>query len=349
MQKDTVQNIVCNVDPEAVARIWEERDRVWLGLTTPVSEEKVQELTEKISVFQQNLSKIEPAEVCKEWVMVAEEIWEDGVPGIYSSFYKKADFEKILAKAENIQIPDKCNEEEPAEYYKKIIFEWFGDGSINSYGYEFSPWEEVLGAEVFLSNAESYDKDAFAADILWELSFNGYTAEEQKERQEELEKAIEEVKEMSSLPKEEREKHFHSIDEIREKFGWETPSEEEKEKIRLNMYKDSAKTTVRKIAELRRLGEEIREEEEFGEMGETKYLYASHLGGFYDEDDVLDWECLYCEECGDSDEFLGAYKTEAERRALINQYYGETGDADDLWDEEEEKEDSADEPMSSDC
>lgn len=28
MQKDTVQNIVCNVDPEVVARIWEERDRV---------------------------------------------------------------------------------------------------------------------------------------------------------------------------------------------------------------------------------------------------------------------------------------------------------------------------------
>lgn len=325
MQKDTVQNIVCNVDPEVVARIWEERDRVWLGLTTPVSEEKVQELTEKISVFQQNLSKIEPAEVCKEWVMIAEEIWEDGVPGIYSSFYKKADFEKLLAKAENIQIPDKCKDEEPAEYYKKIIFEWFGDGSVNSYGYEFLPWEEVLGAEVFLSNAESYDRDAFAADILWELSFNGYTAEEQKERHKELEKAIEEVKEMSSLPKEER------------------------EKIRLNMYKDSAKTTVGKIAEVRRLREEIREEEEFGEMGETKYLYASHLGGFYDEDDVLDWECLYCEECGDSDEFLGAYKTEAERRALINQYYGETGDDDDLWDEEEEEEDSADEPMSSDC
>lgn len=90
MQKDTVQNIVCNIDPKVVARIWEERDRAELGLTTPVSEEKVQELTEKISVFQQNLSKIEPAEVCKEWVMIAEEIWEDGVPGIYSSFYGKS-------------------------------------------------------------------------------------------------------------------------------------------------------------------------------------------------------------------------------------------------------------------
>lgn len=333
MQKDTVQNIVCSADPEVIARIWESRNR--LGSDAPTSEEKAQQLSTQIASFQEKLAMIEPAESCGEWAMIAEEIWEDGVPGIYSSFYKKADFEVLLAKAENIQIPDKRKEEEPAEYYKKVVSEWFGDGSINSYGYEFSPWKDVLGAEVFLSNAESYDKDAFVADILWELSFNGYTEEDQEERREELDKAIRETEKIRSMPKEERAKHLHSLDKIRDEFGWEKPSEEEQKKMRLDMLKDSAKTTIAKIAELKRLCEEIREEEDVEEMGDVRYLYASHLGGVYDMDDELDWECLYCEECGDSDEFLGTYTTEKERKALINQYYGETDD--DLWDEEDDE------------
>lgn len=344
MQKDTVQNIVCSADPEVIARIWEACDR--LGSDAPASERKVQQLRDQIVSFQEKLAKIEPAESCSEWVMIAEEIWEGGVPGIYSSFYKKADFEVLLARAENMKIPDKCKDEEPEEYHKKIVSEWFGDGSINSYGYEFSPWKDVLGAEVFLSNAESYDKDAFVADILWELSFNGYSEEDQAERREELDKAIKETEAIRNMPEEERAKHLHSLDEMREEFGWEKPSEEEQEKMRFNMLKDSAKTTIAKVAELKRLCEEIREEEDAEEMGEVKYLYASHLGGVYDTDDELDWECLYCEECGDSDEFLGTYTTEKERKALINQYYGETDD-DDLWDEEDDE--SSDNPAKEDC
>lgn len=32
-----------------------------------------------------------------------------------------------------------------------------------------------------------------------------------------------------------------------------------------------------------------------------KYLYESHLGGFYFTDEELSWEDRYCEQCGDSD------------------------------------------------
>lgn len=34
------------------------------------------------------------------------------------------------------------------------------------------------------------------------------------------------------------------------------------------------------------------------------YIYESHLGGLYVENEVLDYDLLCCEECGDSDQLL---------------------------------------------
>lgn len=37
------------------------------------------------------------------------------------------------------------------------------------------------------------------------------------------------------------------------------------------------------------------------------YIYESHLGGFYESDEDIPFEELYCEECGDSDTLIGLY------------------------------------------
>ena len=39
------------------------------------------------------------------------------------------------------------------------------------------------------------------------------------------------------------------------------------------------------------------------------YIYESHMGGLYTSDEPLDYEDLYCEECGDSDSLLGYAET----------------------------------------
>lgn len=39
------------------------------------------------------------------------------------------------------------------------------------------------------------------------------------------------------------------------------------------------------------------------------YLYDSHMGGLYLEDEELDYDDLYCEACNDSDEYLGVVNT----------------------------------------
>ena len=39
------------------------------------------------------------------------------------------------------------------------------------------------------------------------------------------------------------------------------------------------------------------------------YLYESHVGGLYINEECLNFEDLYCEECGDSDNLLGSFET----------------------------------------
>ena len=39
------------------------------------------------------------------------------------------------------------------------------------------------------------------------------------------------------------------------------------------------------------------------------YIYESHMGGLYTSDEPLDYEDLYCEECGDSDWLVGYAET----------------------------------------
>lgn len=47
------------------------------------------------------------------------------------------------------------------------------------------------------------------------------------------------------------------------------------------------------------------------------YIYKSHMGGLYVSDEILDYDMLYCETCGDSDELVGTAETAAEAWDLL--------------------------------
>lgn len=47
------------------------------------------------------------------------------------------------------------------------------------------------------------------------------------------------------------------------------------------------------------------------------YIYEGHLGSLYTSDDSLDYEDLYCEECGDSDWLIGYAETREEAWNLL--------------------------------
>lgn len=47
------------------------------------------------------------------------------------------------------------------------------------------------------------------------------------------------------------------------------------------------------------------------------YIYEGHMGGLYISDDPLEYEDLYCEECGDFDWLIGYATTRDEAWNLL--------------------------------
>ena len=56
-----------------------------------------------------------------------------------------------------------------------------------------------------------------------------------------------------------------------------------------------------------------------------KYLYESHLGGLYTSDEQLDYDYLYCAQCGDSDWLIGTFETIKDFWELIKDDYDING------------------------
>lgn len=52
------------------------------------------------------------------------------------------------------------------------------------------------------------------------------------------------------------------------------------------------------------------------------YWYASHLGGIYSSTHRIEDDDLYCDQCGDSDEYLGQFETEEEAYKEYRRYMG---------------------------
>lgn len=47
------------------------------------------------------------------------------------------------------------------------------------------------------------------------------------------------------------------------------------------------------------------------------YIYESHMGGLFVSDEVLDYEQIYCEQCGDYDHLIGYAETREEAWELL--------------------------------
>ena len=47
------------------------------------------------------------------------------------------------------------------------------------------------------------------------------------------------------------------------------------------------------------------------------YIYEGHMGSLYTSDELLDYDDLYCEHCGDSDWLVGYAETKEDAWALL--------------------------------
>jgi len=51
------------------------------------------------------------------------------------------------------------------------------------------------------------------------------------------------------------------------------------------------------------------------------YIYESHLGGFYESDELYYDDSLYCEQCGDSDTYVGFATTRSQAIVVMKGYF----------------------------
>ena len=108
-----------------------------------------------------------------------------------------------------------------------------------SYAFEFTPWTEVLGYEVFQPNVKEYGAAAILASVIYEMTFFGFTQEEQDEERAKLDEAIAESEAIRKLTPEEQKKHYKTAEEVFAELGYvDERTEEEKEQERRALCRD---------------------------------------------------------------------------------------------------------------
>lgn len=260
-QNITVRDVISACDLGMVSEVFYQNDSLRPdNITEKEKADAVERIRLSLEKFRRDLLSLPVANTPDRYVMFAMRCWDDGRENITSCLYDEKDFLRMAEKAENADPPAiSAITKENAESIVDALFAEFPNASI---GYEFMEWEEVLAAKVIPGNAERFGLNLFAADILWNMSFNGMKREEQEKRRVDLKKSIQEMEDIRSLPKEEQEKHYRSfsVEEVFEKFGLTLPTKEEREETRKQMYLDSAKTSAAKVLEFRRI---VREEKDY--------------------------------------------------------------------------------------
>lgn len=245
-----LKNIIQNADPDTIADIWN---------TWRAEYEKPYD-KEKLKTALQNLIKVltwtEQKSGETPYVFIATNRTEDGTTNLDVAMCKKSDIETCIRNIKGMD-PLQLTEEEPiGKQYERIQ-----NYVPQSYGYEFTPWAEILATEVFMENLKAHGLQNCLADILHEMTFCGWTEERRSAEREELDQAAEEVERIMKLPEEEQKQYMHSLDDVMEGLGIERKETEQEEKDRVrNMKIEMLQNANDMLNELKRIQDYILEE-----------------------------------------------------------------------------------------
>lgn len=207
------------------------------------------EVKELVTKFIDDLLHISPKrESC---IIIFEKYWDDNegksVFDVYPECYYKEEIDEYLENIKGKPCPvNEYNEDMDESSLKKLVLKF--DSFPVSYAFEFIEWETILGWEVYTGNIEELGLQKCIYSILYEMSFNGMTREEQEKRREELDESIKEFDEIKKLPQKEQEKCFITFEEMKEcwkkEFGWEEPSKKEIEEEERRTWLNCLKTSI---------------------------------------------------------------------------------------------------------
>ena len=217
----------------------------WVSFLQPnVSAERIAHTMQDFGEMLSGL-RVEPS----EYILLALPTFENGTPETHAElFLKDSLLEKhgIIAERNMPQY----QETDTKDVFTEIIQDT-ADYLPSAYGYEFSPWEMVLGATVLPENfnQSGLGKIPFIASALFNMSFSGTSVEAQKKAREDLLVSLVEIEEMSE---EERISASCLFDDLRLELGIYRPEEEREESNRLVLL-DSVRTYEQWLREMKRI------------------------------------------------------------------------------------------------
>ena len=107
-----------------------------------------------------------------------------------------------------------------------------------SYGYEYEPWDNILGFQIDENNAEKFGKTRLLANILYAMTFFGFDEENIDKERKILNQRTKEMDDVLKLPKEEQEKYFIPWETLKKELEIEDDSPEEELRKRKEMNRE---------------------------------------------------------------------------------------------------------------
>ena len=121
-----------------------------------------------------------------------------------------------------------------------------------SYAFEFSPWNEILGYEIDERNARDVGIAEFCAGVLFEMTFLGFTEDVVEQERQKLYEAIREAEEIQKVPEEEWRKNDVPVEQLFAEFGVSEQTEEEKREQDRRFCREALENKLRTYHALRK-------------------------------------------------------------------------------------------------
>ena len=123
-----------------------------------------------------------------------------------------------------------------------------------SYAFEFSPWNEILGYEIDVRNARDVGVPELCAAIIWDMTFFGFEEEKVEAERRKLDEAARESEEIRKRPEEEQKKYFLSAEDVFAKFGLPERTEEERRESHRRICREVLTNNLRTYRALQKYG-----------------------------------------------------------------------------------------------
>lgn len=180
-------NLTCT--PHRVAEIWNESQ----SSDKPLDIEAV---AAHVKEFCKLLASLKPIQ--SDYIMLALKSYDNGVETIDAELIKGDDLhragmflrDEFILKEKPLPNISQNSSNQELEVFLEKTTGWVPQ----AFAYEYTPWEDVLGASVLFPNVTHVGNEEFLAAALYNMSFNGMTKEAQEQERKKLSDALAEIK-----------------------------------------------------------------------------------------------------------------------------------------------------------